>query len=172
MKRRIATTRHTFTAWPSMLIGHSFKLTRTFMFEDVREESDPEWWTYHRGMPDRSGISQYLHLARSKYDPERMERKERHAKHGMHRATVIWQEYRRASKKQWAEQIEELMRGENRCRTFNEIVLVLSDLDVTADTVFGGAPDQALWELVERGVLWWTCEENAVFFLHRDWVNL
>lgn len=144
-------------------------MTQLALAFDAEVEVAPTW-TYHAGMPDRSGLAVYTHLIRSKYDGVRESRAARQKRLGVTEAAMSWKQLEKVPVAAWAEKIEALTR-DGAPRTFNAITLALTRHEMTADV----APDNldaALWLLVERGVLWWACEEGAVFFLQRAFINV
>jgi hypothetical protein len=130
---------------------------------------DAETWEYLPGLPDRSGLATYTHLIRSPHDGERESREARQQRLGVAHGAVEWKRLQRGKVRDWMEAIEGLLRDGDP-RTFNRIVLELTDGAMTADTAHGKDPDAALWKLVEDGVLWWT-PQVPIHFLHRDFVT-
>lgn len=112
-------------------------------------------WTYHFGLPDRSGMAKYLHLARSPYDLE-----ETKARGAGKREADHWK--RTDSVETFRQRIADLFQ-DGEPRTFNTICVELTG--TTADVWFEKAPDAALWSLVEDLALVWAQELGAVWFL-------
>lgn len=129
-------------------------------------------WLYRCGMPDRSGLAAYTHLIRSAHDGARETREVRHARIGVAAGVIEWRKLEQGNVDEWASAIEALMR-DGQPRTFNGIVLELTDAKCTADTAFGKDPDDALWKLVEARTLWWSCDIDcdATFFIHADFIQ-
>lgn len=100
---------------------------------------------WHTGPLDRSEGCQYVHLIRGPDDPERSPRSARQGD------TTAWKRKTRATPENivaWKERIVDLL-TDGHPRTFNAITVTIAD--ITADIGFDGAPDMALWELVEEG---------------------
>lgn len=130
---------------------------------------DAETWTYQTGVPDRTGLGAFVHLIRGPHDGQRESREARQGRLGVEVAARQWMTLTRGDVDAWKAAIEKLL-GDGEPRTFNRIVLELTGGSMTADTAFGKDPDDALWALVEDGVLWWTAEA-PIHFLHRDFVT-
>lgn len=130
---------------------------------------EAETWTYETGLPERSGIAAYVHLIRGPHDGQRESREARQERLGVEGAARQWVTLTRGDVQAWKVAIERLL-GDGEPRTFNRIVLELTDGSMTADTAFGKDPDSALWALVEAGVIWWT-PEAPIHFLHREFVT-
>jgi hypothetical protein len=106
---------------------------------------------------DRSGVAQYVHLIRDPNDPERSPR-------------PVGGRLDRAPHRTLAEVAVESCRSDivgllsdGEPRTFNAIGVEL--LDHTADTLFLSPYDEALWQLVEEGLLEHTLEAPIFFRL-------
>ncbi len=141
--------------------------------ETAPVERVPEWYeaetlSYFSGVPDRSGIAAFTHIIRSAVDGERESREARQRRLGNAAAAVEWTTLKRGKVPEWEAATEALML-DGTPRTFNGIVLALTDGSMTADTAMDKDPDVALWRLVERGVLRWT-ERAPVFFLHERFI--
>jgi len=109
-------------------------------------------------LPERSGAARYTHLIRAADDPKRISRSERKGNE------TRWRLDMRGSAEQWEDEMLVLL-GDGRPRTFNRIVLELTDGRYTADVAFEGAPDTALWQLVERGSLEYRAQAPVLFRL-------
>lgn len=115
---------------------------------------------YYRGMPDRSGLAKYLHLAQWHADPlETMGR-------GRDRDPTHWQ--RTHSVKEYKKLILDLLEDTDP-RTFNRICLELTG--TTADVWYEKAPDLALWELVKEDQLAWAPTGGLTFFTNTKFVK-
>ncbi len=130
-------------------------------------------WTYHRGLPDRSDLSRYTHLIRSKYDPE--ETMEHGAlKHDAEgnvvggRDPTHWKTSKQRSVPVFMAEIRKLLSDGNP-RTFNRICVELTG--TTADVMLEKPIDEALWELVAEESIAWSNAEGAVFFTNTEFVN-
>lgn len=117
------------------------------------KQEQPEWVTGNA--VDRSGLAQYTHLIRSPDDPERSPREARKGKE-----TAWLRLTAKATRGAWKTSIAALL-ADGVPRTFNRIAVELSDM--TADVVFGKAPDQALWELVHEGAIEHTTKAPILF---------
>jgi hypothetical protein len=106
---------------------------------------------------DRSGIGQYVHLIRATDDPERSPRPVGGRKDRAPHLTLSETPVARCR-----EEIVSLLR-DGRARTFNAIGVEL--LDHTADTLLGSPYDEALWDLIDRGVLEHTLDAPVLFRL-------
>ena len=96
--------------------------------------------------------SAFFYIARGDDDPKRLSRKERQELLADH--ATAW---RKAAKKDpvesWAQRIVELFEADPTPRTFNHIVLDLTDRQYTADIMFKENADEALWQLVSAETL-------------------
>lgn len=129
-------------------------------------------WQYHCGLPDRSGIAAFTHLIRHPSDAQRESREARHERHDdVSEAAAEWKVTVGGKVEEWSSRIEKLLR-DGEPRTFNAIVLTLTDGRLTADLAGDKPPDKALWKLVEAGTVWWACELGVVWFLHRDCIEI
>lgn len=127
--------------------------------EPRTEESDRRW-TYHRGMPDRSGLADFTHLIRWKHDPEETVARGAKAREAGLRAPGS---AKRAggSVPEARAAIEKLL-SDGEPRTFHCIAVQLVGLDASA--VVGSPLELALWDLVKDETLAWACEEDVVFW--------
>lgn len=144
------------------------KLLERFRFQRLRAAEHPVW-TYYCGLPDRSGLTEYTHLIRHPSDGTRESRAARQKRLGVAEAAMNWKQLEKVPTKDWCAAIDTLME-DGEPRTFNGITLALTRNEMTADV----APDKlddALWVLVEKKILWWACEDGAVFFLHENFVS-
>lgn len=128
-------------------------------------------WTYHRGLPDRTGSSVYTHLIRSKYDPKetmargRLEYDEEGNVIGG-RDPLHWKK---------TKSVEEFKKGildlfaDGEPRTFNAICIELTG--ATSDVWLDKPIDQALWALVKDHSLAWANGDGAIFFIDSKFVN-
>lgn len=124
------------------------------LFGPAPDEGRPIW-VYHFGLPDRSGTFKYIHLIRSKHDPDETMARGSKARDPLHwKKTASVDEYKLA--------IMKLM-SDGEPRTFNAICVELTK--TTADVWLDKEPDKALWSLVEERKLVWACELGATFFL-------
>lgn len=124
------------------------------LFAALEATAERPVWNYQRGLPDRSGMFRYTHLIQSKYDPdETMGR-------GRDRDPLHWKKI--AGVEHFEQAIASLM-ADGEPRTFNAICVQITGTN--GNVWFEKAPDQALWILVEKGLLAWTCTEGATFFL-------
>jgi hypothetical protein len=90
---------------------------------------------------ERIGPLTFLIAARGDDDPERSPR----GTYGV----FAWKEVRRRPVSWWRPRILKLLRSDDRPRTFNAILVELSN--TTGDMGFGTSAEQALWDLVEQG---------------------
>lgn len=127
---------------------------------------DAETWSYHTGLPDRSGLAQYTVLIRAPGDPERRSRETRQAAMGHEGAAVEWRTWRKASAEEWRARIVAHL-ADGIPRTLNRIAVEL--VDATADVV-GDTAEAGLWLAVERGEVWWT-STAPIHFLHSNFVT-
>ena len=97
-----------------------------------------EWW---RGLPDRSGMFDYVVLIRDQHDPERKKRG-REAGDVKPHLTL-----RKTTAVDWAERIASHL-SDGVPRTFNRIAVEL--VDKTADVVCDTPVEAGLWLLVEQ----------------------
>lgn len=123
----------------------------------VSKRAQKETLTWTHKPVDRSGIAKYLHLIRSPDDPKELprgvlKRDPSGWRQAMHPGTLD----------QWKEDFKELTR-DYKPRTFNHIMLSVSEGYWTADRAAGKAPDEALWELVQEGWLEHTLEKPILF---------
>lgn len=130
-------------------------------------------WTYHRGLPDRSGLSRYTHLIRSKYDPEETMARGRlkYDEAGnvvSGRDPTHWKSDKQRSVPVFMAEIRKLLSDGNP-RTFNRICVELTG--TTADVMLEKPIDEALWELVAEKSIAWSNSEGAVFFTNTEFVN-
>jgi hypothetical protein len=114
-------------------------------------------WTI--GPVDRSGVYAYLHLIRSADDPQRRPRPPGGQKDRQPHLTID-----KTSPATWAARLQELL-GDGMPRTFNRIGVEL--LDKTADVIFGTSLDDALWALVDQGVIEHTWVAPVLFRLRQ-----
>ncbi len=112
-----------------------------------------------------------LSFIRSAHDGARETREARHARIGVAAGVVEWRKLEQGKVDEWASAIVALM-SDGQPRTFNGIIIDLTDARCTADTAFGKDPDLALWKLVEARTLWWSCEDQeCTFFLHANFIE-
>jgi hypothetical protein len=109
---------------------------------------------WQTGPLKRVGRTRYVHLARGLNDPEPGARSKTEDPLAQ-RARL-----KKASTKAWERKLKELL-GDGRPRTFQEIAVTL--LDRTADAIVDLPPDQALWALVDIGVLEHTLDAPILF---------
>lgn len=129
-------------------------------------------WTYHFGVPNRSGAQIYVHLIRWKHDPD--ETLARGFTGGIDdrgripngRAPNHWRHTQPVDV--WKERILHLLH-DGEPRTFNRICVELTG--TTADVWHTKEPDEALWALCEEELVAWACEEGCVFWLRSDFVK-
>ena len=124
-----------------------------------------KWFT---GKFDRSCSANYIHLIRSPDDPERLSREERHRRiglrHGRDVTATAWKKLDDCSIAKWKERILAGLR-DGKPRTWNRLILEITNFHYTADVVFGKRPDKALWALVEEGKVELTAEAPVLFRL-------
>lgn len=109
---------------------------------------------------DRSGTMSFVHLIRGPDDPERTPRPKGGRKDRAPHLTM-----RRkgpAAIDEWTKAIRAKL-ADGTPRTFNALCVEIGD--VTADVVFGEAPDIALWALVCEGELEHTIDAPVLFRL-------
>lgn len=144
-------------------------MTQLILFEPL------PLWTYNRGMPDLSGMSQYTVLIRSKMYGEPKETMGRGRKgradadeNGITggRDSAHWRKTH--SVETYRDLIVALMK-DGECRTFNTMCVLLTG--TTADVWHCKTPEQALWDLVEDETLAWTNDGDAIFFIDSAFVN-
>ena len=102
-----------------------------------------EWAT---GPVSRQGAARYVHLIRAPWDPPELTRKERQ---NIDRDPTRWKKTF-ADVAVWRDKIFRLL-CDGKARSFNAIVLELTDRYYTADAAFDKGPDFALWALVDEG---------------------
>jgi hypothetical protein len=119
--------------------------------------------TWNEGVPDRSGLAQYIVAYRCEYDPEPMSRKDKHAQGAGFEA---WRTDMKGNPRDWAAAIVRLLR-DRQSRTFNGIVLELTGMQYTADVALGKPPEDGLWLAVERGLVWWASVGECTRFAAR-----
>lgn len=127
---------------------------------------DAPEWDYARGMPDRRGLAQYVHLIRAPHPfepPETMKR-------GGESRSLGGENDRKkkaGTPAQWAARIVALLE-DKRPRTFNTICVQLTG--TTADCV-GDNVDAGLWLACERLDIAWTVHAPVFWTLTRfvDW---
>jgi hypothetical protein len=112
-------------------------------------------WTYHFGLPDRSGAAKYRHLIRGPFEVA-----ETMGRGAGKRDPLHWK--KTASVDAFRHRIAELF-SDDAPRTFNTICVELTG--TTADVWFEKPIDEALWSLVEDLALVWAEEFGAVWFL-------
>ena len=115
--------------------------------------------TCQRGLPDRSGMAQYIVLIRGPGDPERRSREDRRRADAAG-ATTSWRKLVKLSASEWAARIVAHL-GDGVPRTFNRIMVELAD--VTADVVAGKSPEKGLWLAVKDGLIAWTAAAPVYF---------
>jgi len=103
----------------------------------------PEWLTGEDVKADRAGLAAYTHLIRSADDPERQPREARRGKE-----TAWRRDFKISTRAAWRDRIIAHL-ADGVPRTLNRIAVELADAN--ASTVFGKAPDLALWDLVYAG---------------------
>lgn len=113
---------------------------------------DDALWTYHRGLPDRTGMAAYLHLVRGPHDPRETKARGAAARAAGERKPS-WQK-RMGTAEEWCERIVAVFADGRGPRTFNALCVQLTG--TTADVVFGSAIDEGLWLACERGLIAWT----------------
>jgi len=122
--------------------------------------------TWYEGLPDLSGLAQFVVLIRSPFDPERRTRSQLQARHretGTEPA-LAWIRDLKGTPEEWAESICALLE-DGQSRTFNRIMLDLTERLYTADVAAGKAPEKGLWLAVERRRVFWAhLEDGAVWF--------
>lgn len=90
----------------------------------------------------RSGLMTFAHIVRCPTDPERVPRSARKGK------AAAWRQDMKAPVSEWESSILRLM-ADGQSRTFNKLILELTDYSYTADVAFQGNPDKAIWSLVK-----------------------
>lgn len=116
------------------------------------------WWP-----KDRHPMSGFMHVVRGPFDGDRKSREERRRGRKKGEAMVAWKKDLDAGKPdRWEKPILQLMR-DGRPRTFNEIMLEITNGNYTADTAYTKDPDKALWSLVESKQLEHTTQEPVLF---------
>lgn len=122
--------------------------------------SRDDQWTYHCGLPDRSGIAQYTHMIQWGWDPPETRARGAEAREDGAR-DAGWQK-RAATVDEARAAIVGLLSKDAIPRTFNCMTIQLYGSRASG---FGGSSvEKALWALVAESRLWWACEEGAVFF--------
>ncbi len=120
-------------------------------------------WTYHFGMPDRSGTSVYTHLIQApRFDPKPT------MKHGSKERDPLHWKKANKDPEHFAKLIDALF-DDGKPRTFNGISIELTGTE--ASVWLHSALDEGLWLLVARERLAWANEEEAVFFLRADYIE-
>lgn len=128
--------------------------------EDAVDGPRPKPWTYHRGLPDRSGAAKYLHLVMWAHDPTETRARGEEARKTNARGPD-WQT-KVAIEEQARAAILDLLASDHEPRTFNCLTMQL--FGSGASGFIDTPTEAALWGLVEEGRLWWACEEDCVFF--------
>lgn len=120
-------------------------------------------WTYHVGLPDRSGLARYTHLIRG---PEDLD--ETMPRHKGRRDPIHWKKISQDTS-HWKSKILEFFDAHEGPATWNTIAVTITG--TTADIWMDDVPDRALWELVEEFALAWACELGCVWFLPVRFIN-
>lgn len=123
-------------------------------------DEGPARWTYHRGMPERSGGAAYLHLVRWRHDPPETVARGAAARSGGARAPGSSK--RAGGTVDAARAAIAALLEDGEPRTFNCIAVQLVGL--TADAVTDSPLEVALWAMVEDGTVAWACEDGCVFW--------
>ena len=123
-------------------------------------DAEPPTWTYHYGLPDRSGAAQYTHIIRWRHDPKETRGRgfsEGRAKRPRGTGWIA----KEGDAEHWAARILDLL-SDGRPRTWHCIAVHLTGL---SGDVLQSTAEDGLWLAVERGDLVWACEEGCVWFL-------
>lgn len=119
-----------------------------------------KWWPKSKHPMDG-----FAHIIRSPFDPDRSSREQRRKIRG--KDPVAWKkDLKSGDVARWKREILRLL-GDREPRTFNRIVLELTDGQHTADIARGNDPDAALWSLVEAKNVEHT-DESPVLFRKRS----
>ena len=110
----------------------------------------------------RRGLAGFLHVVRGVDDPKRLDRKDREG-----RETAWKADLKASSTATWAAKIAAHL-SDGIPRTFNRIVLELSNHEYTADVALEQAPDFALWHLVASERVEHTFTLPVLFRAHRE----
>ena len=124
-------------------------LAEDIFSEDHNIEQEPLFFTGKR--PVLSDGAQYTIMIRASDDPERLTREQRRALRGPKVAT----EWRRGILSlpipEWKSMITNGLGTPGK--TFNRLVLELTEYEYTADVAGSKNPEKALWELVDAGIV-------------------
>lgn len=122
--------------------------------------------TWFTGPFEREGAEVFVHLIRSPDDPERMSREARKKLHGpdspRNEVSTAWKKMDDISIDGWKEKILAGLK-DGKGRTWNRLILEISDFHYTADVAFKKNPDKALWELVDDKKIELTGEAPILF---------
>lgn len=124
-------------------------------------------WTYHRGMPDRTGAARYTHLIRWRFDPRETMARGKGARDAGLRLPGAAKRAGGTVTDSRARILDLLSDGEPR--TFHCIAVQLTGQDASA--LMGSPLEVALWSLVEDETVAWACEDGATFFLPSTFVE-